>query len=128
MVKSEQWTAWLCLSKRRGRTDFHLISTRDTEQRKANKATGTCAPNDRFYGMALYRIYPLDERGHVLRRWERDCATDAEAIEFAKSQSHSGELEIWQDARQVVIISEERRNQPPVHARAANPKYSPPTE
>jgi hypothetical protein len=78
--------------------------------------------------MALYRIYPLDERGHVLSRWERDCATDEEAIIFAKALGHPGELEIWQDARQVAILSDERRNQPLVRARAANPKLAPSNE
>lgn len=68
--------------------------------------------------MALYRIYPLDERGHVLSRWEKDCATDEEAIAYAKTQTHRGEFEIWQDARQVAIISKERRNQPSVRARS----------
>jgi hypothetical protein len=78
--------------------------------------------------MALYRIYPLDERGHVLSRWEKDCATDEEAVIFAQTMRHCGELEIWQEGRQVAIISTERKNQPLAQVRAADPKHSPPNE
>lgn len=53
-------------------------------------------------GVPFYRIYALDEDGHIMRpSVVVECMTDTEALEAAKHQTNCFAVEVWQGSRRV---------------------------
>jgi hypothetical protein len=51
--------------------------------------------------MMDYRLYFLDEHGHVSAAVELDCEDDAQAIRTAEKRGDGRAMELWQRARKV---------------------------
>ena len=51
--------------------------------------------------MKTYRVYLLDEAGHIRRAREMDCANDGEAIARARLLAAQQGVEVWERARLV---------------------------
>ncbi len=60
--------------------------------------------------MQLYRVYLLDERGHISGAVDLDCPNDAAANERAKELMGGRDAELWQQDRLVAILG---ANDPP---------------
>jgi hypothetical protein len=59
--------------------------------------------------MPDYRLYPVDETGHIAGPPHVEtCTSDEEAIAKAKSLVDGHDLEIWDRARMVAKIASER--------------------
>jgi hypothetical protein len=55
-------------------------------------------------GMADYRLYFMDEQGHIRRALEFVCDDDAEAIQRAEQHVDGLDLELWQRDRVVAKL------------------------
>lgn len=51
--------------------------------------------------MTDYRLYFLDETGHIREALELDCRDDDEAITLAEARREGGPIELWQRSRVV---------------------------
>ena len=51
--------------------------------------------------MSGYRLYLLENDGHIKERIDMECADDAEAIQAADQIGHEFEMELWCLARVV---------------------------
>lgn len=60
--------------------------------------------------MTDYRLYFIDESGHIKRVVELDCATEAEAVREAESHVGFMAMELWQRARVVTKFPAQRRD------------------
>ena len=60
--------------------------------------------------MASYRVYFIDDHGHIRSARERECETDAEALAFAEQVAEGQSVEIWNRARLVGRIEARRRS------------------
>jgi hypothetical protein len=62
-----------------------------------------------------YRIYSLDNRGHVAGAPALiSCNTDLEAIDLAAQVESESDLEVWEGARRVSYLPGRRRAKPTV--------------
>ncbi|HEY1749601.1 MAG TPA: hypothetical protein VGG11_22930 [Xanthobacteraceae bacterium] len=60
----------------------------------------------------FFRVYCIDERGHICSVHECEARDDAEAIEVARRFCGAHEVEIWDRARRIARLGkdgEERR-------------------
>jgi hypothetical protein len=55
--------------------------------------------------MLGYRLYILDDAGHIVKAIEATYETDAQAIEWAKQQVDENDLELWTGARVVAELA-----------------------
>jgi hypothetical protein len=54
--------------------------------------------------MAIYRLCVLDGAGHVVDRYEPDCASDEEAYVRAEGLADGRAVDIWQSARWIAFL------------------------
>ena len=54
-----------------------------------------------MYGMGHYRLYFLDEQGHIKRPLDLECETDEDALEAASQHRHQHGTELWEGKRLV---------------------------
>jgi hypothetical protein len=55
--------------------------------------------------VAEYRAYLIDELGHILRPAKAiNAETDEEAIKVARQLVQDHDIELWQEARRVIIL------------------------
>jgi hypothetical protein len=52
-----------------------------------------------------YRLYFVDDRGHIERALELETATDEDAIAAVQQYRNGKDLELWQRARVVAKIA-----------------------
>ena len=55
--------------------------------------------------MASYRLFCLDDGGHICHRQDFDAEGDEAAIEFARAAFPDDTCEIWELGRKVAVIS-----------------------
>lgn len=55
--------------------------------------------------MPNYRLYFLGSDGHINRRIDLACASDAEAVAMIASHPHTNDVELWDGARQVGVFA-----------------------
>jgi hypothetical protein len=61
-------------------------------------------------GLALvpdYRVYTLDEDGHIVRRSENHCPDDEAALERAKNLADGHAVELWERDRCIALIDKD---------------------
>jgi len=58
--------------------------------------------------MPDYRLYFLDETGHIRHAIELDCETDADAIALVDRHRDGRAMELWHLARQVRTFNARR--------------------
>jgi hypothetical protein len=51
-----------------------------------------------------FRIYQIDDRGHICGADNVQCADDGEAIAAARAAAGRKGVEVWQGARQVAVL------------------------
>jgi hypothetical protein len=54
--------------------------------------------------MAGYRLYFLEDKGHIQKAMELECADDDEAIKTSERYRQGVDLELWQLARVVTKL------------------------
>lgn len=59
--------------------------------------------------MPGYRLYFLNNDGHIVHAAESECADDAEAEAWAKDQADGRYMELWSGARRVAEFPVEPR-------------------
>jgi hypothetical protein len=57
-----------------------------------------------------YRVYILNEEGHISRFRELDCADDEEAKHIAAQMLDGHDFELWQEKRLVAILRHNDKN------------------
>jgi hypothetical protein len=70
--------------------------------------------------MLDYRLYFLDEAGHIQAVVELNCAGDAEAIRRAQTYADGRAMELWRRERWIRRFSGDRArsgSRPPAHPR-----------
>lgn len=57
-----------------------------------------------------YRVYSLDEEGHIVGVQELDCASDDEAKQKAAAMLDGHDLEVWHRERRVEVLKRHTRH------------------
>jgi len=60
--------------------------------------------------MADYRLYFLDEQGHVRRALDMECRDDAQAIAVVTEHLSDQAMELWQGSRKVHVFEPASRH------------------
>ncbi|MBB4382963.1 hypothetical protein [Bradyrhizobium sp. SBR1B] len=55
--------------------------------------------------MAQYRVYQMDERGHITGRIDLTCTDDDDARRQAAQLLDGTDLELWQEARRIALFT-----------------------
>ena len=60
--------------------------------------------------MSHYRIYIMDQSGHIRAASDHECETDDEALNAGEALvADGGEAEVWQATRRVGIVGEKSK-------------------
>jgi hypothetical protein len=57
-----------------------------------------------------YRVYILNDEGHISRFRELDCVDDEEARHIAAQMLDGHDFELWQEKRPVTILRHNEKN------------------
>ena len=95
-----------CHEKRAGGlARFHKRRIDIADRTRAPATSENCVPAHNSAAMPHYRLYPLDERGHVCDPPQIiEAKTDADAIAQAMQLVNGHDLEVWDMARRVGLI------------------------
>ena len=61
--------------------------------------------------MIGYRLYFMDNHGHILQAAEFECESDAEAMVWAEDQSDGRRMELWSGPHRVAEFHSTREPQ-----------------
>lgn len=54
--------------------------------------------------MASYRLFCLDEGGHIRERHDFDADDDNDAVAFARARFPTSDCELWELGRKVALV------------------------
>jgi hypothetical protein len=54
--------------------------------------------------MTHYKLYFLDDHGHVRSALDLQCEDDIQAIATAETKRNAGSMELWQSSRRVRVF------------------------
>jgi hypothetical protein len=70
------------------------------------QSSNLVSPRNAMY----YRVYILNDEGHISRFRELDCADDEEAKHIAAQMLDGHDFELWQEKRLVAILRHNDKN------------------